>query len=82
VKELKIHTKLDTTEARGKPGNLNALKYGFYSKQFQKGESMDLEEAGDLQEKIGIMRVVTKGLLKMARVRKDMRQLVNPMCKY
>jgi hypothetical protein len=39
----------------GQAGNLNALKHGFYSKHFLKGEIMDLEEADDLQEEIGMM---------------------------
>ncbi len=61
----------------GQPGNLNALKHGFYSKHFLKGEILDLEEAKDLQEEIGMMRVVTRRLLKMARGCKDMGELVN-----
>ena len=61
----------------GQPGNLNALKHGFYSKQFQKRELLDLEEAGNLQEEIGMMRVVTRRLLEMARGCKDMGELIN-----
>ncbi len=61
----------------GQPGNLNALKHGFYSKHFLKGEIMDLEEADDLQEEIGMMRVVTRRLLKMARSCKDTGEMVN-----
>ena len=61
----------------GQPGNLNALKHGFYSKQFQKRELLDLEEAGNLQEEIGMMRVVTRRLLEMARGCKDMKELIS-----
>ena len=61
----------------GQSGNLNALKHGFYSKHFLKGEIMDLEEADDLQEEIGMMRVVTRRLLKMARTCKDTGEMVN-----
>ncbi len=61
----------------GQPGNLNALKHGFYSKHFQKTELQDLEEARDLQKVIGMMRVVTRRLLEMARGCKDMRELIN-----
>ena len=64
-------------ERGGQPGNLNALKHGFYSKHFLKGEILDLEEADDLQEEIGMMRVVTRRLLKMARTCKDTGELVN-----
>ncbi len=61
----------------GQPGNLNALKHGFYSKHFQKAELQDLEEARDLQEEIAMMRVVTRRLLRMARGCKEMGEMVN-----
>ena len=51
----------------GQPGNLNALKHGFYSKHFLKGEVLEVEEAGNLQEEIKMMRVIIRRLLKMAR---------------
>ena len=38
---------------------------------------MDLEEAGNLQEEIGMMRVVTKRLLEMARGCKEMGELIS-----
>ena len=38
---------------------------------------MDLEEAGNLQGEIGMMRVVIRRLLEMARVCKDMGELIN-----
>ena len=60
----------------GQPRNLNALKHGFYSNQFQKSELTDLENAGDLDEEIGMMRVVTRRLLEMARGCKDMKELI------
>ena len=60
----------------GQPGNLNALKHGFYSKHFLKGEILDLEKADDLQEEIKMMRVVTRRLLKMARSCKDTGEMV------
>jgi hypothetical protein len=61
----------------GQPVNLNALKHGFYSRQFQKSELTDLEEVGDLQEEIGMMRVVTRRLLDAARKCSDMGELIN-----
>ena len=64
------------TKRGGQPGNLNALKHGFYSKQFQKRELTDLEDAGDLDEEIGMMRVVTRRLLEMARGCTDMNELI------
>jgi len=39
----------------GQQGNLNALKHGFYSMQFQEGEIADLEKAEGLKEEIGMM---------------------------
>ena len=60
----------------GQPGNLNALKHGFYSKHFRNAELQELEEARDLQEEIGMMRVVIRRLLKMARECKDMGELI------
>jgi hypothetical protein len=56
---------------------LNALKHGFYSKHFQKSELKDLEEIGDLQEEILMMRVVTRRLLSAAKECKDVGELSN-----
>ena len=61
----------------GQPGNLNALKHGFYSKHFLKGEVLEVEEAGNLQEEIKMMRVVIRRLLKIARACKDIGELAN-----
>ena len=61
----------------GQPGNLNALKHGFYSKHFQKSELAELEKAGDLLEEIGMMRVVTRRLLEAARECNDLGELIN-----
>ena len=61
----------------GQPGNLNALKHGFYSKHYQKSELKDLEEIGDLQEEIQMLRVVTRRLLEAARECNDIGELSN-----
>ena len=61
----------------GQPGNLNALKHGFYSKHFKKSELKDLEKIGDLQEEIQLMRVVIKRLLRAARKTKKVEELSN-----
>jgi hypothetical protein len=44
----------------GQPGNLNALKHGFYSKTFKKIETEDLESMGGegLEDEIEMMRIV------------------------
>ena len=66
-----------TRKRGGQPGNLNALKHGFYSKHFQKSELKDLEEIGDLQEEIQMLRVVTRRLLQEAISCKDVGELSN-----
>jgi hypothetical protein len=50
------------------PGNLNALKHGFYSRQFRKLETGDLDtllEKG-LESEINLLRVVTRRVFDMA----------------
>jgi len=49
------------------PGNLNALKHGFYSRQFQERELMDLEEidAEGLENEIAMLRVMMRRLMEM-----------------
>ena len=63
----------------GQPGNLNALMHGFYSKQFQEGEIRDLGKAKGFREKIGMMQVVTRRLLKMARGCRDVGEFINEL---
>ena len=47
------------------PGNVNALKHGFYSERFRKGEIEDLSALAinDLSSEISAMRVVTRRML-------------------
>jgi hypothetical protein len=50
------------------PGNLNALKHGFYSRQFRKLETADLDtmlEEG-LESEINLLRIVTRRVFDMA----------------
>jgi hypothetical protein len=46
----------------GQPGNLNALKHGFYSRSFKHLENSDLEAmlAQDLDSEIAMLRVVVR----------------------
>lgn len=46
----------------GQPGNLNALKHGFYSRQFQDQELLDLEAimAEGLDDEIAMLRVAMR----------------------
>jgi hypothetical protein len=52
---------------------------GFYSKQVQEGEIADLGKAEGFKEEIGMMQVVTRRLLKMARGCRDMGELINEL---
>ncbi len=74
-KEKNQEDKVGSKELAEQPGNLNALKHGFYSKHFQKSELTDVEEIGDLQEEIQMMRVVTRRLLQVARECADVTEL-------
>lgn len=50
------------------PGNLNALKHGFYSRIFQDRESLDLEAIldSDLKDEIAMLRVMIRRVLRYA----------------
>jgi hypothetical protein len=52
----------------GQPGNLNALKHGFYSRQFSKLELSDIDAALDygLDNEIAMLRVVTRRVFDLA----------------
>jgi len=58
-----------TQKRRGaQPGNLNALRHGYYSRVFQETETADLETmlATGLQDEINALRVVTRRMLTLA----------------
>lgn len=50
------------------PGNVNALKHGFYSRLFRKQELADLEEIGPagLQNEIAMLRVMIRRVFEQA----------------
>jgi hypothetical protein len=50
------------------PGNLNALKHGFYSRQFRKLETADLDTMHEegLESEINLLRIVTRRVFDMA----------------
>ena len=64
----------------GQPGNLNALKHGFYSKTFRKIETEDLECMGGegLEDEIEMMRIMTRRFLELAQKAKTMHAFMNP----
>lgn len=49
------------------PGNLNALKHGFYSEQFRETEVEDLESLldGGLKDEIALLRVMLRRFLQV-----------------
>ena len=51
----------------GQPGNLNALKHGYYSRQFKVGEAVDLEkvDTSGLSSEINMLRVMTRRLFEL-----------------
>jgi len=51
---------------RGAPaGNINALKHGFFSQRFNKGELVDLQSIPEssIAEEIAMMRVITRRVI-------------------
>ncbi len=63
----------------GQPGNLNALKHGFYSRQFsnQEGGDLDRAETGGLQDEIKMLKVATRRLFELAAGCQDPDELVS-----
>ncbi len=49
------------------PGNINALKHGFYSQRFNSGELLDLLEIpdGSVKDEIDMLRVITRRVLEL-----------------
>jgi len=52
----------------GQPGNVNAVKHGFYSRRFHEVEAADLEAAlrDGLGDEIGLMRVMIRRVFEYA----------------
>jgi hypothetical protein len=61
------------------PGNLNALKHGFYSRHLRPQESADLEQLAsphDLQSEVALLRVMMRRLQAAADDLEDIRDFV------
>jgi hypothetical protein len=72
-----METRIKAKRQRGgQPGNLNALKHGFYSKTFKKIETEDLESMGGegLEDEIEMMRIITRRFLELAQKAKTMKE--------
>ena len=61
------------------PGNLNALKHGFYSKHFRNAEYADLDILliDGLADEIAMLRVVTRRVLELANGMNDLESGIN-----
>jgi hypothetical protein len=62
-------TEEQTPRHRGaQPGNVNALKHGFYSRRFNRGELNDLDQVVpySLTDEINMMRVVIRRVVSLA----------------
>lgn len=63
----------DSKRTRGaQPGNTNAVKHGFYSRQFRPQEISDLDSIlmGNLDDEINMFRVVTRRVYDLANEKK------------
>ncbi len=58
----------DSKRPRGAPkGNLNALKHGFYSRQFHSAEAADLDDfENTLEHEISLLRVMIRRTMELA----------------
>ena len=65
------------TRKRGAPpGNTNALKHGFYSRQFRKIETEDLDAVNaGLADEIALLRVCTRRLLEASKGNEDAKNI-------
>ena len=63
----------------GQPGNLNALKHGFYSRQFKDSEILDLEAilADGLDDEIAMLRVTMRRYFEVVQGVNDIDVLAN-----
>ena len=61
------------------PGNLNALKHGFYSKQFEAVEIQDLDTMilDGLQDEVAMLRVIIRRILELTKGCDDLEELMN-----
>ena len=61
----------------GQPGNLNALKHGFYSSGIRAETAKQLDEVGSgLMDEIGLIRSIIQRVAELARDETDRRELL------
>lgn len=62
----------------GQPGNLNALKHGFYAQAMDKQEMRDLVKVGlGLVDEINLMRTIIRRVAILAKDERDQAELTN-----
>ena len=72
-----METRIKAKRQRGgQPGNLNALKHGFYAKTFKKTETDDIEcmDGQGLENEIDMMRIITRRFLELAQKANTMQE--------
>ncbi len=65
----------------GQPGNTNALKHGFYSRQFRSMEAADLLkiEPNKLDDEIRMLKVVARRILELSDQQVDYEDMLNTL---
>ena len=65
----------------GQPGNINALRHGFYSSLFKPLEARDLEDivSTGLEDEIAMLRVATRRAYKLANDADDIDQMIKAL---
>jgi uncharacterized protein YjcR len=60
------------------PGNLNALKHGFYARQFHQAELNDLDQlvSSGLQDEIAMLRLIIRRVVQLAAQAESLDQLL------
>ena len=63
------------------PGNINALRHGFYSRQFKPSEAQDLEKtlSEGLHDEIAMLRVATRRAFELANQADDIDQAIKAL---
>ncbi len=81
---MKTNNKMPKNNKRkrgGQPGNINALRHGFYSSLFKPLEAKDLEDilSTGLEDEIAILRVATRRAFKLANDADDIDQMIKAL---
>lgn len=76
-----IMTKNNKRKRGGQPGNINALRHGFYSSLFKPLEAKDLENilSTGLEDEIAMLRVATRRAFELANDADDIDQMIKAL---